>query len=45
MELALGKYVIPAPSPAEIDDLMSLPEGTPAQLGLILLVHLWCEYF
>ena len=45
MELALGKYVIPAPSPAEIDDLMSLPEGTPAQLGLILFEHFWREYF
>jgi len=33
MELALGKYVIPAPSPAEIDELMSLPEGTPVQRG------------
>lgn len=33
MELALGKYVIPAPSPSEIDELMSLPEGTPVQRG------------
>ena len=33
MELALGKYVIPAPSSAEIDELMSLPEGTPVQRG------------
>ena len=29
VELALGKYAIPAPTDAEITDLMSLDEGTP----------------
>ena len=29
VELALGKYAIPAPTEAEINELMSLEEGTP----------------
>ena len=29
MELALGKYAIPAPTESEIDELMALDEGTP----------------
>ena len=29
MELALGKYAVPAPTVAEIDELMGLDEGTP----------------